>query len=72
MLRKFDQAISVLMRLMTKPAARYANSIHSSNDLENVEGFIRAVADKVRKAKNAGATHGETPLPHRPHQTPPN
>jgi hypothetical protein len=50
-LRKFDQAISALQRLMTKSSAQYVNSIHSSNDLENVESFIHAVADKVRKAR---------------------
>ena len=51
MLRKFDQAIAVLQRLMTRSSAQYANSNHNVSDLENVEGFIHAVADKVRKAK---------------------
>ena len=51
MLRKFDQAIAVLQRLMTKSSALYVNSIHSSNDLENVENFIHAVADQVCKAR---------------------
>jgi hypothetical protein len=48
MLRKFDQAISALMRLMTKSSAQYVDTIHSSNDLENVESFIHAVADRAR------------------------
>ena len=45
----FDQAVSALKQLMTKPAARFACSVHA-NDLEGVESFIRAVADRAREA----------------------
>ena len=45
----FDQAVSALKQLMTKPAARFACSVHAG-DLEGVENFIRAVADKAREA----------------------
>ena len=51
MLRKFDQAIAVLQRLMTKSSGQFVGSVHSINDLENVEGFIHAVTDNVRKAR---------------------
>jgi hypothetical protein len=44
-----DQAVSALKQLMTKPAARFASSVHA-NDLEGVESFIRAVADRAREA----------------------
>jgi hypothetical protein len=43
-LRDFDQAISTLKQLMTKPSAQFAKTTHTANDLENVEGFIRNVA----------------------------
>jgi hypothetical protein len=42
-LREFDQAISALKRLMTKPAAQFVGSPHSANDLEVVEDFLHAV-----------------------------
>jgi hypothetical protein len=48
-LRDFDQAISVLKRLMTKSSVQFASTIHSANDLETVEAFIHAVT----KAKAA-------------------
>jgi hypothetical protein len=43
-LRDFDQAISALKRLMTKPSAQFVSTIHSADELEGVESFIRAVA----------------------------
>jgi hypothetical protein len=51
-LHDFDQAISTLKRLMTKPSARFADSTHSIHDLENVTDFIRAVVIKVRSANS--------------------
>jgi len=42
-LRDFDQAISALKQLMTKPSAQFAGTIHSADDLENIEGFIHAI-----------------------------
>jgi hypothetical protein len=50
-LRDFDQAVTALKQLMTKPAARFASTVHSTGDLENVESFIRAVADRAREAR---------------------
>jgi hypothetical protein len=48
-LRAFDQAVDALKQLMTKPAARFACSVHAS-DLQAVESFLRAVADRAREA----------------------
>jgi len=42
-LRDFDQAISALNRLKTKPPTKFAQTIHSAEDLESIESFIRAV-----------------------------
>jgi len=42
-LRDFDQAIGALKRLMTKPSAQFASTIHSADVLESVESFIHAV-----------------------------
>ena len=57
-LRAFDQAVSTLKQLMTKPAARFAGSIHAG-DLENIESFIHAVADRARIATTRVAVpHG--------------
>jgi len=42
-LRDFDQAISALNRLKTKPSAQFAKTTHSADDLESVEAFIHAV-----------------------------
>jgi hypothetical protein len=52
-LRDFDQAISALKRLMTKPSPQFASTIHSANDLENVESFIHAVT-KAKATPRAG------------------
>jgi hypothetical protein len=49
-LRAFDQAVHALKQLMTKPAARFASTAHTTRDLEGVESFIRAVADRAREA----------------------
>jgi hypothetical protein len=57
-LQDFDHAISALKRLMTKPSAQFTCTIHTVNDLENVESFMRAVT----KAKAAAASvDPETP-----------
>ena len=48
-LRDFDQAISTLKRLMTKPSAQFARSTHSGNDLEAVENFLHAVTKAKAK-----------------------
>jgi hypothetical protein len=50
-LRTFDQAVNALKQLMTKPAARFASTVHTTGDLEGVESFIRAVADRLREAR---------------------
>jgi hypothetical protein len=52
-LRDFDQAITALKRLMTKPSAQFTGTIHSAADLEGVESFIRAVV-KVTAVTNSG------------------
>jgi hypothetical protein len=51
-LRDFDQAVSALKQLMTKPSAQFTHTIHTVNDLENVESFMRAVT----KAKTVPAS----------------
>ena len=56
-LRDFDQAVNALKQLMTKPAAQFAGTVHTSSDLESVESFIRAVADRLRE------TSDESPVP---------
>jgi hypothetical protein len=62
-LRAFDQAVNALKQLMTKPAARFAYSVHAS-DLEGVESFLRAVADRAREAAartESGNAYGGPP-----------
>jgi hypothetical protein len=63
-LRDFDQAISALKRLMTKPAAQFNGSAHSANDLEAVMSFLHAVTKaKATPAPGNGAAElalGET------------
>lgn len=44
-LRDFDDAISKLKRLMTKPSAQFACTIHSANELVTIEDFIRSVRE---------------------------
>jgi Protein of unknown function (DUF3102) len=51
MLHAFDQAVSALKQLMTKSPTRFASTAHTTNDLEHVENFIRAVADRAREAR---------------------
>jgi hypothetical protein len=48
-LRDFDQAISTLKRLTTKPSAQFAHTAYSAHDLETVEAFVRAVAGNRTK-----------------------
>jgi hypothetical protein len=45
-LRTFDTAIGMLKQVMTKPPTRFADTIHADNDLQNVESFLRAVANE--------------------------
>lgn len=52
-LRDFNQAVDTLKRLMTKSAAQFASTVHSAEDLENTEGFIRAVVVRIRESKRA-------------------
>jgi hypothetical protein len=47
--RSFDQAVGSLKRLMTKPAALFAGTKHSAQDLHAVERFINAVAYQPRE-----------------------
>jgi hypothetical protein len=42
-LRDFDEAITALKRLMTKLSTEFASTIHSAEDLEHIEDFIRTV-----------------------------
>jgi hypothetical protein len=42
-LRAFDEAIGALKRLMTKSSAQFVRTVHGTDDLENVESFIRNV-----------------------------
>jgi Protein of unknown function (DUF3102) len=42
-LRSFDEAVTALKQLTTKPASQFTGSVHSVGDLENVESFIHAV-----------------------------
>jgi hypothetical protein len=52
-LHVFDQAVTALKQLRTKPAAQFASTVHSTSDLEGVESFIRAVADRASKGDAA-------------------
>jgi hypothetical protein len=54
-LQAFDQAVATLKQLVTKPAAQFVSTIHSARNLENVEDFIRAVADQVREGLAGGS-----------------
>jgi hypothetical protein len=49
-LRDFDDALSTLKRLMTKPSAQFASTIHNADDLEKIEDFIRAVTKARRNS----------------------
>jgi hypothetical protein len=53
-LRVFDQAISALKQLMTKPSTEFTGTAHSAKDLEHVVDFIRAVAKSPRSAAADG------------------
>jgi hypothetical protein len=53
-LRDFNQAITALKRLMTKPSAQFARTSHGAEDLESVEGFIHAVT-KARRDRGGAA-----------------
>ena len=59
-LRAFDEALTALKELVTKPAAQFASTSHPAGYLEQVEGFIRAVADRVREgAPQEEAANGQ-------------
>jgi hypothetical protein len=62
MLAAFDRAITTLMQVMTKPAAQFAGTVHAANDLQNVEDFIRTVADRARETRTAGPDVQHRPL----------
>jgi hypothetical protein len=51
-LRDFDRAISALNRLKTKPTTHFEQTIHSANDLKDVESFIHAVMRAHPQAMN--------------------
>jgi Protein of unknown function (DUF3102) len=42
-LQAFDQMATALKQLSTKPAAKFADSVNSAGDLEDIDLFIRAV-----------------------------
>jgi hypothetical protein len=52
-LRDFDQAIDTLKRLSTKSSTQFARTIHSADDLEGVEFFIRDVTKARRQITGA-------------------
>jgi Protein of unknown function (DUF3102) len=53
-LRQFDQAISALKQVMTKPSKQFAKTIHSAEVLAHVEDFIRAVREDLLIARVTG------------------
>ena len=42
-LQAFDEAVTALKQLLTRPAAQFASTVHSADDLEKIESFIRAI-----------------------------
>jgi hypothetical protein len=46
-LRDFDDAISKLKNLMTKPSADFAGTAHSAEDLQKIEDFIHTVRERT-------------------------
>jgi hypothetical protein len=51
----FDDAVSALKPLMTKLPTQFARTIHSANDLEHVETFIRAVTKVKSRSSSDGS-----------------
>jgi hypothetical protein len=47
-LRSFNQAVSMLKQLATKPAAQFTGTVHGASDLQDVESFIRSIAGRVK------------------------
>lgn len=47
-LSNFDFAVKLLKKHMTKPLAQFAGTVHSAEDLEKVEAFIRDVKQAGR------------------------
>jgi hypothetical protein len=52
-LRDFDQAIDALKRLSTKSSTQFARTVHSADDLEGVESFVRNVMKARRQITDA-------------------
>jgi len=48
-MRDFDEAISTLKQLQTRQSTQFARTIHSADDLEKVESFIRVVKEARKK-----------------------
>jgi hypothetical protein len=49
-LKTFDEALTALKRIMTKPAAQFAGTVHAAGELEHVESFIHAVRMRLAPA----------------------
>ena len=47
-LDNFDHAVTLLKHIMTKPLAKFVGTVHSVEDLEKVEAFIRDVIQARR------------------------
>jgi hypothetical protein len=47
-LHAFDQAVSELKQLLTKPATKFADTVHTANDLEEVLAFLQAVLERTK------------------------
>ena len=55
----FDKAVTALKQLLTKPAAEFASTVHSTIELETVESFIRAVAKRASRSHPERKWKGE-------------
>ena len=49
-LQAFDEAVTALKKIMTRPAVQFAATVHAG-DLEGVESFIRAIRAVVDQAR---------------------
>jgi hypothetical protein len=56
----FDEAVTTLKQLMTKPAAQFVGTIHSARDLKNVESFIRAVEQAATRERRQQAAQQDS------------
>ena len=60
-LHQFDQAVSALKQLMTKPAARFASTAHTTGDLRGVEpSSMLSLIDCARPATSSPVPAGES------------